>query len=311
MSFVVLLGPQRFNPSVASVLDSLGIEGGVAVVTAGWREREQEVDELRDHVGRDLVNLRLYERSDEILAHDAPLAAALREHYEGLREIQELYLLRLAHALEATRELLAREGGEALRDAQRAAFRSLRALDRQQLATSIKHHARFEASYRCSSRPSVASHRAEIAHDLESTGVLAIAGGDVSILLHRLRLFDLLGLIGDRAIVAWSAGAMALGERVVLFHDSPPQGPGNAEVFDSGLGVCHGIIPLPHAKKRLRLDDRKRVELFARRFAPDACVVLDDAARMEWNGSGWRAAPTTQALSRRGRLIPVKRVGRT
>ena len=73
------------------------------------------------------------------------------------------------------------------------------------------------------------------------------------VLLHRMRLFDVMGLLNDQPIFAWSAGAMAMGDRVVLFHDSPPHGVGNAELFEEGLGAYHGVLPLPHAKKRLHL----------------------------------------------------------
>jgi hypothetical protein len=39
---VVLLGPQRFEPTLASVVRSLGIQEDLATVTAGWQEREDE-----------------------------------------------------------------------------------------------------------------------------------------------------------------------------------------------------------------------------------------------------------------------------
>src|SRR4029450_141441 len=39
---VVLLGPQRFEPTLASVVHALGIEEDLATVTAGWQEREDE-----------------------------------------------------------------------------------------------------------------------------------------------------------------------------------------------------------------------------------------------------------------------------
>ncbi len=45
---------------------------------------------------------------------------------------------------------------------------------------------------------------------------------------------------------------MVVCETVVLFHDSPPQGAGNAEVLDAGLGLARGVIALPHARRRLR-----------------------------------------------------------
>ena len=77
MSVVVFLGPQRFHPTVVSVLDDLGVRGGIAAVTAGWQECEQEVDELAEHVERELTNLRLYERYEDVLSRDEQLAAAL------------------------------------------------------------------------------------------------------------------------------------------------------------------------------------------------------------------------------------------
>jgi len=51
ISKVLLLGPQRFEPTLASAVRSLGIDGAIATVTAGWQERESEDDELREHVG--------------------------------------------------------------------------------------------------------------------------------------------------------------------------------------------------------------------------------------------------------------------
>ena len=42
---VVLLGPQRLRPTLSGVAGSLGIAGTVAVVTAGWQEREGEDEE--------------------------------------------------------------------------------------------------------------------------------------------------------------------------------------------------------------------------------------------------------------------------
>ena len=56
-SSVVWLGPQRFRPSVAAALDALGVDGPIAVVTAGWQEREAEVDELDAHLGGRAVPL--------------------------------------------------------------------------------------------------------------------------------------------------------------------------------------------------------------------------------------------------------------
>jgi hypothetical protein len=91
-------------------------------------------------------------------------------------------------------------------------------------------------------------------------------------------------------IFAWSAGAMVLGERVVLFHDHPPQGEGFAEVLESGLGLYRGLIPLPHSRRRLRLSDRVRVSLLARRFPGFRCLAMDEGSRIHWDGVRWSGA---------------------
>ena len=87
-----------------------------------------------------------------------------------------------------------------------------------------------------------------------TTDAIVIAGGHVAVLANRLRLFDIAALAGARPIVAWSAGAMALAERVVLYHDHPPQGAAPAELLDRGLGLVAGVLPLPDAARRLALE---------------------------------------------------------
>ena len=72
---------------------------------------------------------------------------------------------------------------------------------------------------------------------------------------------------------------MALTERVVLFHDRAPQGPAHAEIYDDGLGLIAGAVLLPHARRRLRIDDLTRMSALASRLAPALCVVLDDGTR--------------------------------
>jgi hypothetical protein len=303
---LVLLGPQRFDPDLASVVRSLGIEGPIAVVTAGWQERESEDTALRDHLGRDVFDLRLYHRMEDVLDRDPELAGALHERQDALRELQELYRLRLSYALGAARDLMRRAGGgPRLEGQRRAAIRGVQTLDRLHLRQLRRTHEAFARRWRPAERDAVARHRAQIARMLERVGALCVAGGHVAVLLGRLRLFDLPPLLGGRPVIAWSAGAMAVTERVVLFHDSPPQGTGNAEVLDAGLGLAPGVVALPHARRRLRLEDPVRVALFARRFGPATCVALEPGSRMDWDGRSWTAGPTTCRLDRRGTVGPV------
>jgi hypothetical protein len=303
MSMLVLLGPQRFEPTVRDAFDLLGVHGPIAVVTAGWQERESEDDELRAHLGCEVTDLLLYRRYDRVLARDRELGAALRRRQEQLVERQELYRLRLGFALEAARELMRRaSGGAPLSEQRRAAIRALRTIDREHLRGMRLAHAEFEAQWRPLERDSVRREREELGAILERSTALALAGGHVGVLLTRLRLFGVAALLGERPVVAWSAGAMAAVERVVLFHDFPPQGAGDPEILDAGLGLCRGVVALPHARRRLRLDDPVRVALFARRFAPAACVVLDGPARLTWDGRRLSAGPATRALGSGGRI---------
>jgi len=303
MPLTLFLGPQRFRPTVFDALRSIGVEGRVALVTAGWQEREDEDSELRDHLRLDAVNLQIYQRYDDVLRNDAELQGALRERQDRLQRVQELYRLQLDHTLAAAREMMQRDGDDEPLEAQRrSTIRAAKALDQQHLRRIRQVHKEFDNRWQPTRRPAVAAQRQELAAILEGSSALAIAGGHVAVLLSRLRLFDLLPVIGDRPVVAWSAGAMVLTERVVLFHDSPPQGPGNAEVFESGLARCPGLVSLPHAQRRLRLDDPFRVSLFARRFSPAVCLLLDEGARIDWDGESWTAGPGTRRMNRNGNI---------
>jgi hypothetical protein len=306
LSRLVLLGPQRFNPAVREALRSIGLSGPLAVVTAGWQERESEDRELEEHVGCPVVDLMLYHRADDVFMRDRELAAALRERQEELRWLQELYRVRLGHALDALRELMQRaEGGPTIEEQRQEALRAVRLLDRQH-ARKLRHlHAEFEQRLRPQRRVVVARHRAQLARIIDRSVGLCIAGGHVAVLLNRLRLFDLSRLLRGRPVIAWSGGAMVACERLILFHDNPPHGPGNAELFDVGLGLCRGLVPLPHARRRLQLEDRTRVALFARRFAPATCALLEDGARLEWDGQGYRASPATLRLEDNGQIAPM------
>jgi hypothetical protein len=120
------------------------------------------------------------------------------------------------------------------------------------------------------------------------------------VVLNRLQLFGIAELAGPRPIIAWSAGAMALTERVVLFHDDPPHGQAISEVLDAGLGLARDLVVLPEPRLRLRLDDPARVGELAQRYAPAACVALDHGAQI-WVDAG-RAirAASAQRLDARG-----------
>ena len=41
----MILGPQRFRPSLRATLQEIDVHGSIGVVTAGWQEREDEIDD--------------------------------------------------------------------------------------------------------------------------------------------------------------------------------------------------------------------------------------------------------------------------
>ena len=86
---------------------------------------------------------------------------------------------------------------------------------------------------------------------------------------------------------------MALADRIVLFHDRSPQGPGHPEVYGSGLSVVRDVVLLPHARARLLLDDAPRMAVFARRFAPLAASCWRPAP-------GWTSAAAVPGRPARG-----------
>src|SRR5436309_2408785 len=87
-------------------------------------------------------------------------------------------------------------------------------------------------------------------------GRTSIAGGHVASLLNRLQLFGIGELAAGKSIFAWCGGAMVVTERVVLFHDSPPQGTGAPEVLDAGLALVGDVVAFPQPEFRLALGDR-------------------------------------------------------
>jgi hypothetical protein len=100
-------------------------------------------------------------------------------------------------------------------------------------------------------------------------------------------------------------GMMALTERIVLFGDRSPLGPGHPEVYGSGLSAVRGAVLLPHARTRLLLDDRARMAVFARRFAPARCVLLEAGTRIDLeDGSG--CPPGTRVLGDDGHVTALE-----
>lgn len=307
----MLLGAQRFDPTLGEAVAELGIEGPVATITAGWQEREGEDADLHEHLAKRTVNLRLHRRADDVFRRDPELHKAHRKKQEVLRQKQDFYRIRLEHGLDASHVIAQRKAPkEILEEEMSASLAAVKLLDEYHLVQCARVHAEFEEEHAPLERDSVARHRREIEDVLRSSAAIAIAGGHVASLLNRLRLFGIDSMIDGHAIFAWSAGAMAVSERVVLFHDSPPQGPGASEVLDRGLALAPRVVALPQPETRLRMDDPERIRLMARRFAPASCLALPARARITWKDGEYRSPSGVIRLFADGTRAPVSATDR-
>ena len=314
----MLLGPQR-RPTVDFAVRSLGLAGPFATVTAGWQEREPDDGELRQLLGGQAVNVELYRRWLDVQERDPEYAAAERALQGVLAELADLYLLRLDYALQAVYALQHRAdsdqlGGtftERVATPVAEAVAAVRSLDEAHLMHVNEVRGEFFDRLRPHDRPVIAEHRAAVAELLGSAAALVVAGGHVGVLAEVLHLFNVAAAVqaqlvtGRLAVIAWSAGAMALTDRIVLFHDRSPHGPGHPEVYGSGLGITRDVVLLPHARARLLLDDTARMAVFARRFGPARCVLLEAGTRLELSDAGGGLPPGTRVLAEDGHVTSL------
>lgn len=276
----ILLGPQRFRTTAGAAVRSVAAEGPVATITAGWEDRESDDAELDQVMGGRSHNLTLYARLADVLTKDRAVAAAALAHRDAMDELAGLYSLRLQRALESLYQLRRRAGrADLVESATRDGMRAIQAIDGWYLHVVDQLYGELETAAPAAGSPVLSEHRHTVAAALESAAVVAIAGGHVGMLMWCLRLFDV-RLPARVPVVAWSAGAMVLTDRVVLYNDNGPQGVRGSEVWDRGLGRVPGIVAMPHARRRLDLDDPLRAEVFVRRFG-GTCLLLDDGARVD------------------------------
>lgn len=294
---VAVLGQQRFVRTLSSAVASLAVRGRFALVTAGWQEREHEDQELTDYLGGNTVNLRLHHRADEVFQADKELADAHRKKQEILRYKQDFYRIRLEHELAANHVIRLRSAPkEVLEQEELASVVAVQKLDEYHLQQCAKVHAEFEKALSPGQRPDVRRHMDELSALLSDSKAIAVAGGHVATLLNRMRLFDLAGLLDTQAVFAWSGGAMAISERVVLFHDNTPEGAVAAEILDFGLGILKGTVVLPQPEQRLHLDDKERVSVMARRFAPARVLAFPTSSHLTLRGETIHSAENVSSL---------------
>ncbi|HEU4331560.1 MAG TPA: Type 1 glutamine amidotransferase-like domain-containing protein [Lapillicoccus sp.] len=285
MASTHLLGPQRFLTTAGAVVRGLDVDGPVATITAGWEERESADDELDSVMDGRSLNLRLFERMMDVLERDTVVAEAALALRDAVDDLAGAYGIRLHHALDSVYALRRRKGREdVLAAAYSDGIDAVRRLDQWYLDELRALYGEAYASGAAGASELWAQHRGEVAEALAGSSVLAVAGGHVGMLLRTMQFFSVRPPT-ELPVVAWSAGAMVMTRTVVLFNDFAQVHPG-AEVWDRGLARVEHVIALPHARRRIHLDDRVRTQTFVRRFEGYACLLLDDGARVEVGPDG-------------------------
>jgi len=306
---VVLLGPQPEYATLKVAISEMGLRGTVALITAGWETEEGDDLALKQAVGIESVNLNLFARTEKLFADDPELIETLRRRQDDFRLLRDAYKDRLNSLLKAARQMLRREDSVVKFDEEReSAIGMVRQLDHEYFVRTSEVHRWYEGILDTPQRHFVREHRERLREVLDNASAILISGGHVAIILNRLRIFGVLDVRPDLPVIAWSGGAMALAKKIVFFHDSPPQGAGNAELLRAGMNEFDDLLPLPHARSRLKLQDQTRVALFARRFNHQRCVVFDERTILDRVNGNWRTRGSTTAdqLSDSGNLVEVK-----
>ena len=208
-----------------------------------------------------------------------------------IRKFKKMYRMHLHALLELWQQTQDGQDGGFFDAEEEHACQAVQNMDRHALERLDELRGLFPDLAEPWTHPSAAPYYDKIRGALEGSSGLVIAGGHVAILRNRMFFFGLRKLLAEflsqgKPVFTWSAGAMALAEKIVLFYDDPPEGKGHAEVLDSGLGLLPAIL-LPHASERLDLSDLRRVARFSKRFSPDSCIALENGALLSYDGKSF------------------------
>ncbi len=290
---IAILGPQQPTSNARQVLQTLGVEGHVALINAGLRWDEAEVEDLAEQLGHPVHHLPLYHWFESVMEREPELARSYSARQERIKEFKRLYRTRLHAALGAVAELRRVEGvsPELVAEELTRALFDVRRIDEEMLRSLAHIRTQFPDVAQPWDVPGARRRHDEVAAVLRNCSAVVVAGGHVAVLRNRLFFFGFDKLLPDflatKPVVCWSAGAMALSGRIVLFYDDPPEGVGEAEVLDTGLGLIDDVLVFPHARRRLRTDQPERMARLAMRFSPMPCIGLESGAWLERRDGRW------------------------
>lgn len=286
----------------------------VVIVTASWGRGERGDDALRAGFSRrgadNLENLQLRTAMVDVLRQRPAVRELLTAHETVWEELTEAYATEndaLVQTLRSTWERARKRRG--VRSLQRLLRRGDRqapgpptrpvghllehALSQQaqrlieSLVSADDRHAlalrglwdHFHMAAGLDFDPLWQAHREALKGRLLGASLIALAGGDPAVLLTSLRFFDLDGVMLEAVrrgahVFGSSAGAMALGQRVVVFNDRrrPRQ---EFMLLGRGVGLARGVQPFPHVTDRLHTDDPFNLAYLSARFRHRMCVGLN------------------------------------
>jgi hypothetical protein len=288
-----ILGSQKPNNNINTAIQLFCPKGDIAVISAGWRYDECELQTLQTLVKRKIRHIPLYEWFDGLGSIEPELAGLHRMRQRRILAYKKTYQIHLDSALESWIQIqkLHRADPTTYQEDESDACKRVQEVDKQCMRrlTTIKND--FAAIGQPWLHETAFPLHQQIAEVLERCSALIITGGHVAILRNRLAFFGLEELLSKflldgKQIFAWSAGAMCLTDKIVLFHDSPPWGQGRTEILDSGMGLLPRTVLLPNASSRLDLQNPNRIERLARRFAPNISVCLENGAHLIFTEHG-------------------------
>lgn len=303
-SLVLASGPSQ----LPTLLNTGGSSvASVCIISAGWQEFEGEYEDMNFRPASDAVDLRLYARAEALFQRHPSLREAHGRRQMLVQEAERYYQLRLGFAMDAALALWDEAGNSALLHHNRLdCVRALRTLDRQHLRRMQEIYKAFFKQIDEQCARAIARQREAIAKELERHPIVLLAGGHVAVLLNRLRLFDLAPILRQRRLVAWGAGAMLCGARVLLFDDSGALGPRHPAFYDLGLGLAPSVVALPAARRRLALSLAPRMGLLARRTAPAQALLLEGEAQVFVDNGRVGGGHGLHRLSASGRVVKVR-----
>ncbi|MBX3418496.1 MAG: hypothetical protein KF851_12900 [Pirellulaceae bacterium] len=298
---LLLLGEQRDQPRLQTALERWKISGPVGLVAAGWEEDENDDLWVRDSIRNPVINTMLYELADELFARDPAVLALLRERQDHLRELRDVYQIQLQHFCAIIRGLLIRrETQRTVAEPLDLTFSQLRKVDAQYLTSVAGVIRKYDRELSPKNRPSIVAYQKVVVKRLATCQALLIAGGHVGVLLNRLRLSRLLNQV-PLPTIAWSGGAMALGEVIFFYDHFHPHSGQETELSRHGLKCYRGVQVFPRAEQRLDLHQPVEMAMLAGRIVSRS-LVMDNESELEWSGKKLIHAVNVREISADGLL---------